>query len=291
MEDDQQQDVHARLAQLQRQVEQQHQQILTLSAQTEENQTRHRGDKPLDGRIQACIAPHLQLKPMEQADRNRIIRQYNRHQGLPEPIRDSNELGGRAVTTKDDKKWLVTHLPQLQRDAIDIIRIASAAWQAAIDIQQPQRQLDLMQAAIRDITAIASDNAQRMGKLQLQQTFEAAGAKGAYTIINLEENTADIDVNEHSLFQQAHIEALQDLKRFTTTIDTSKRQEKKPHTDNRGNRGSGRRQDFGRGNGGSFRGRGGYGFGRGRGRGEWHRNDNRNQGNGGYNSNQNQRQD
>ena len=130
----------------------------------------------------------------------------------------------------------------------------------------PQRDIFLLQA-LQDITLISVDNAQRIAKLQLRQTFEGSNAKNAQSIMDFKPDSDNVSINpkDNNILQQAHIEAIQELQRFNKSIDAAKpkqKQQGKPFQRRAGNYGNGRGRGYGGG-----RGRGnGYGGGRGRGK-------------------------
>ena len=248
--------------------------------------------------IRESFAPHLQIKPLTQAERNAVVKRYPKPGQLPKPITDENGLGARAITGASDKKWLLTNIPQFQRDAIDVLRMATSAWQSALTARSAEEQAKILLSAITDITGIAGDNAQKLAQAQLKTTFEAGGAKGAYTIMDLAGDSAEIDFNEHSLFQQAHIEALQDLKKYNLSIDGAKKDtpakgqagSNRPRFDRQAGRGQGGRQ-YGRFQGGNrnFDNRPNF-QGGGRGRGRFNHSQYNNNGNSNSNSNNNSNQ-
>lgn len=222
--------------------------------------------------VQGAFPPHLQIEPMERDKRKLIVKSYPKAtKSFPKPVKDNNGLAARAISSKDDKKWLLERLPAIQGDALDVLRIATSAWHSYLCTGSNEKLFE----AIKDITSIAADNAQRLAQLQLKETFAASGAKGSYSIMDLSPDSTELDTTEHSLFQQAHIEALQDLKKFTKSVDTIKKPDKngkhnsdKPRHNGRPNfsRGRGGHDDrnFGRGGGNwrpNFR---SYGGGRGR---------------------------
>lgn len=211
------------------------------------------GGLDLAQNVRESFAPHLQLKPVEQAARKLVVKRYPKPSDFPKPIEDHNGLGARAINNKEDKKWLLTYLPKFQRDALDVLRMATAAWQTALGAQSAEQQAQQLLTAIKDIACIAGDNAQRLAQTQLKQTFEASGARGAYTIMDLSADSAEVDYADHSLFQQAHIEALQDLKKFNSSIDSAKKNEQpKQHEKPKYNHQHHNRYGGGRGHGGRF---------------------------------------
>ena len=203
------------------------QQQAILQRQNEYLAEQHQRKQAMEGgelhpNVADAIPPHLQCEPMEREQRKRLLKPYPKLKQMPKPIKDRNGLGARAIATKEDKKWIVNHLPALQRDALDVARVSLAAWNSYLRTGSNEQLLE----AIRNVTALATDNAQRIAQLQLQQTFEASGAKGAYSIMQLTPDSSELDFSEHTLFQQAHIEALQDLKKYTYTIDQAKKNDK-----------------------------------------------------------------
>ena len=135
-------------------------------------------------------------------------------------------------------------IPQLQRDALDVLRMAATGWHQALQHNDNAQRSEFLMEVIRDIAVISCDNAQRMADRQLKQAFELAKAKGARAVIDLGDNSSDIDFKDTSLFQQAHVEAIQQIRKFNSVMEPRGR-------DNRNSRQS-------RGNGGRASGRGGY---------------------------------
>jgi hypothetical protein len=161
------------------------------------------------------------------------------------------------------------------------LRVAASAWQRASSCQQPAEAANFLMAAIKDIAVVAADNAQKIAQLQAQAVFEAAGAKGAYSFVKLDpkNDIIDIDQTDHSIVQQCHVEAMQELRKFSKEITPSK------HADNKPRRSGGGFNNYnryrGRGGGGNgYRSGGGWRGGRGRGssnmggRGGWRSNSN-----------------
>ena len=212
--------------------------------------------------VLGAIAGHLQIHPLEDGDRKRLLKPYLVLDQLPKPVKDDNGLAGKAIGSHADKKWLTTHLPNFQKDAMDVARVAASAWHTVLTANAtPEEQFTLLSTAIKDILCIATDNAQRLARTQLRQLFDASGAKGAYALMDLDPATSTLDERDTNLLQQAHVEALQELKRFAGAVTPKKQQ----------GQGSGQRRRQ-NGNGGQWRGRGGGRGGnrsRGRGRGNY----------------------
>ena len=178
-----------------------------------------------------------------------------------------------------ERKWLFTQVSAIQRGDLDILRVAASAKKRAVTINEPTARADFLLEVVKDVVTLASDNAQRTAQLPCQYLFEAAGAKGAHSFVEFgpKQDEIDIDTADHNLVQQVHIEAMQDLRKFSGEITpqdnkgggkTTRRQGNCRHN-YRGRGGGG----GGRGGGGSWRGgRGhaaGYGANMGRGGGSW----------------------
>jgi hypothetical protein len=237
--------------------------------------------------IKSAITPNLQLAPLSDADRKAIVkaRDYARFDDIPKPIKDTNGLAGRALRDSPVKPVLINALPGFQSDALDLAHMAAAAWQR---LAQPDPALGdgraFCEQFIKDVLVLSMDNAQRLAKWQLKKTFEISGAKGAYDLMDLNPGSTDLDEKHPSLFQQAHIDALQNLKGYNKSVDTIKTP-KTPKTDRRQGNGGRQYGRYDRGN--SYRGRGNGGSRRGGrdsyrqgGRGGSHSNNDRNSGNG-----------
>jgi hypothetical protein len=236
----------------------------------------------LDDGIKDAIAPHLQLAPLLESDRKSLLRdrEYARFDGIPKPIKDTNSLAGRALGNSPLKNVLLNTLPSFQADALDLAHLGASVWQRLSrgDLDGPA-QLAICQKFIKDVVMLSMDNTQRIARFQLKKTFEVGGAKGAYDLMDLAPGSMDLDERNPSLFQQAHIEALQQLKRFNGSIDASKPKKDQPANFRR-NGGGGNFQRNGRGYGGRGRGRGGGRGGySGRGNSQWRDNKSRGSGN------------
>ena len=194
--------------------------------------------------VRDAIPGHLQLQPFDSAKRKRIIARYPKSDDLPGAITDDNGLASKAISCPIGRRTVTQELPQLQRDALDVLRMAATGWHQAIQNNDNAQRAEFLMEVIRDIAVISCDNAQRMAERQLRQAFELARAKGARAVIDLADNSTDIDHKDTSLFQQAHVEAIQQIRKFNSAVEPKGR-------DNRSNR-------HGRGNGGRGGGRGGY---------------------------------
>ena len=176
----------------------------------------------LNDDIKACIPPHLQLTPMDQMQRKQLLRAYPKLDGgLPKCIKDDNGLAAKAVGDATQRKWLITLVPTFQRDNLDVARVAASALQLSIQANDdPASKLEQMQHVLRDVLVLACDNAQKLAETQLKLTFESAGAKGAYSLMDLGPNTEDLD-DDGNILQQSHIEAIQELRKFNSAFKSS----------------------------------------------------------------------
>jgi hypothetical protein len=229
--------------------------------------------------ISDSIAPHLQSEPMDESQRKAVVNRHLKLDDLPKPIRDANGLGTRALGNTADKKWITNHLPGLQADALDVVRIAAATWHLGLTSDlSPEARRQLYEDSIKDILVVAMDNAQKMARTQLKQAFEAAGAKGAYALLDFSPDSQDLEPGDTNLFQPAHVHALQELRKYNATIDSAKKSDKPKFS----KRGGGGRPTFDRNQYRNFGGRGNHGgrgnFGRGGSRGQFS-NNNRQSGN------------
>ena len=271
----QHQQMQQQQAQWQQQLQQQQQQQQRLQQQLQQQQQTHAAeilrvraetaqrvaassldaqDAGKSGRIQlseevaACVTPHLQLRPLEQSERQGIIRGYPRADDLPQAITDRNGLAAKTLYDPKDKKWVSNLLPGLQRNSLDIVRVAAAGWESSLDesVNLAER-VRLLQVCIRDVLTLACDNAQRMAKHQLEATFESVGATGAYSLLNFDPDTMDFEIRDPSILQQAHVEAIRDIRSFNGSLEAA-RKAANTRTKNQGKNG------FSNGTRGAFRG-------------------------------------
>jgi uncharacterized membrane protein YgcG len=219
--------------------------------------------------IAQAIAPHLQLAPAETTERKRILNTYPKVH-LPKVLRDDNGLAAQAIGQDSAaKKLVLERLPAIQRDNLDVVRVAASAWQQGrymVQQQDPGGALAFLYDALRDIISLSCDSAQRAAQAQLKQTLDSAGHSGAYSLIDLSPDTQQLDFDDCNILQPSHLEALMEIKQFKATI-TATRVSKPQGGGGRGNndrgKGGGRGNGYSGGKGkGSGRG-GGYGKGKG----------------------------
>ena len=141
---------------------------------------------------------------------------------MPQPTRDDNNLARRALAG-ESKKWIITDLVRFQQDTLDALRIATAAWHGLLSQEPSQQMFESTACALQDLTTLLGDNAARLGRYQLQSAFEAAGAKGAISLLQCDPAMGEIefDTTAHTIFQQAHLDAMHDLRQYNSSIDTA----------------------------------------------------------------------
>jgi hypothetical protein len=258
-------DLQQQFETIRRTMELQSLQLAALNAQQvqqRENKRDSEAELVLAPQIAACIPPHLQLAPLESADRKRILRRYNKVKCMPKCIKDDNGLAAHSIGSDkpEIKKWIHDRYPLLQRQHLDIARIGAVSWQEACALrdENPAGAAEILVTAIRDIITLACDNAQCAAQQQLKQTLDAAGQSPVYALLDLSADSTILDYENTNVLQQAHMDAFTDLKDFRGAIDAARPKQ------NGAGRGVGQ---GGNNRGGRGRGKGGKGRGRGRGRG------------------------
>ena len=196
-----------------------------------------------DDVIASVICPHLQARPMGADVRKRLLGRYPKSSALPKPNRDENGLASKALGEDKERKWVLTSIPQYQKELLDVARIASTGWQQARSLPNSEGRAEFLESVLRDVLVITLDNCQKLAESQLKHVFKAAGAEGAFTFIN-GANGESINTDDHNIIQQAHVEAMSEYKIFAKELRPA------GFTGNRGGKGRG-----GRGGG---RGGGGY---------------------------------
>ena len=81
-----------------------------------------------------AVALHLQLPPMEAAERKRLLSKY-KDGGLPKVLKDENGLAAKAVSDNAERRYLLTEIPRWQRDALDVAKALAQAWHEAGHVQ------------------------------------------------------------------------------------------------------------------------------------------------------------
>ena len=258
-------DMQQQFAQMCQQMEQQQAQLAALLQQ----QARRENAEPeqeleLLPQIAACIPPHLQLAPFEPAERKRILKRYAKI-ALPKCIKDDNGLAVHAIGADANiKKWVTERYPALQREHLDVVRIAAASWQHACSLRDtdPAAAAETLVSGMRDVIALSCESAQRAAQQQLKQTLDAAGQSSAYAMLDLTADTTQIDFNDSNVLQHAHLDIFSDLKDFRGAIESARPKRTGPTASS--GRGSGN-QGYQGGRGGGKGAKGGKGGGKGKG--------------------------
>ena len=235
--------------------------------------------------LRKYIPSHLQAKPMDTAMRKKAIRKYHKVKGLPQPLTDKNGLAAKAVGDGHAKKMVLTILPNLQRECLDALRVAASGLTYSTRTRDNERARHHLEQTLADVCAIISDNAQRMARTQLETVFEAAGTKGATTLLDPDDVDED-DVEEPCILRESHVDAIKKTRKYLEGIAQAKPKSSNNRSNNQRNNYRGRRNNYrGRGGGGRGRGRGGWrGGGYGGGRGGDYNNNNNNSGGGSPNA-------
>lgn len=207
------------------------------------------------------IPPNLQCdSALSESERKRIVGLSPEFEDFPESVKDSNTLAARAIPDGPARKWIISTLPKFQQEALDVLRVAAGALHRASDFTAPTDRIKFLEDRLLDILVLSADNAQRQAKLQLKDSFKAAGAEGAYSLMHFDSEEPDWDVTEHTIFQEAHVKAIKQFRAFSATLQQQTKDKYKQGKFNRRGGGGGYnqyRRGGGRGRGG--RGRGGRG--------------------------------
>ena len=193
------------------------QELQHLRGQINETQERRsREEEQIPAIMEELIPAHMHLpRACPEEERKRLLRNVPRYIGI-EPITDKNGLAAKGM--QNDKKKLVTKdLVNIQKDNIDVFRLATSA---AVNLENGGH--DAAQKAGEALVAIARvaiDNAQKAATLQLQHCMEHAKANGADYLINYSVDNDKFSVEDRNIFQQAHLDAVKEFKRFTTQVD------------------------------------------------------------------------
>ena len=243
------------------------QQIAVLqqaNATLQQKQELQRNGLDLHEHVKQCFAAHLQHKQiLAPAERKRALSAYPKSSDLPSALVDSNGLAAKAVGDGQARKWALTQLPALQRETLDILRVAATGLHMGLAMQNQQQPsaeqcVHHLVSVLEDVIKLTCDNAQRLAKTQLETIFEAAKAKGAYALLETDpgEQSCDIDEKNDNILQAAHVDAMAEIKKYNKSVEVSK-----PNNRNGGGRGGGRGGNNGwrgRGRGGNNNRRGNY---------------------------------
>jgi hypothetical protein len=260
-------------------------QLLTQAAEIHALRAHNNGTsiKPvlvLGDAIGAIVTPHLQLAATDMAERKRILGAYPKISDFPECIKDENGMAARAISDTEQRKWVTERLPAIQKDHLEVARVAAATWELASMSTDMESRMHLFDRGIKDIISLSINSAQRSAEAQLKQSFKGAGAEGSYSLLDLSPDTRQLDLGDNNIFQQAHLDAMAELRKFKQSIDANKKSDAhgKGNGGGRGAGGKGRgggkgynNNSYGSRGGGYGGGKGGYGGkgGKGKGKGGW----------------------
>ena len=218
----------------------------------------------IDDDVRAKYAPHLQIPPMETHIRKQIMASHPKVEPLPKVLKDSNGLATLGIQHQFMRNQISTKYPDHQRDALEIIRVIAGVYQRIRNQEVDSSELPKI---FEDLLSIASDNAQRLAKAQLDASINARQQKGAMSLLDRDK----FDFKDDNIIQSSHVQAISTLAKAKANIQkalprsqTSSYQSQKPRSRGGGSRGRSNGYNGGRG---GKRGRGGS-RGRGRGRGQ-----------------------
>lgn len=262
MEDTPQQefDIADQLRGLQQQLAISQQQIALLSQNQNRFETRaERNEEELPECLQEFIAAHPQQpRLLPDDERKRLLRNVPKFAGV-EAVSDKNGLATKGMGQKE-KKWVTKDLVNSQKDSNDIIRVAAAAL-VVLDNNPPDCSTQIREALIA-VARLAGDNVQKSATSQLQLCLEHTKAAGADYLIKFDNNEEKFAHEDRNIFQQAHLDAIKEFKRFANQLDKAKETPKKNSSSFRSSgRGYGTKRPGYQ----SYRGSSGYQPGRGRG--------------------------
>jgi hypothetical protein len=188
-------------------------------------QERRTGALELHEEILALFPAHIQVDPMDATDRKRLLSKYAKCDQLPGHLKDDNGLAGKAMGDGAHRKWALTHMQTIQKDALDLLRVSAVGLQGALELPDSNARSAHLMGALRDVCALSCDNAQRMARTQLDHVFETANAKGARSLLDFTANGDDLDTRDTNIIQQAHIDAMQDIRKFHTSVTANRKQQ------------------------------------------------------------------
>lgn len=221
---------------------------------------RDRVKQKLSEGLANTLPPHLQIvSTLSESERKRIISACPEFEGFPEPIKDSNGLGAKAIPEGQNRKWVLNSIPKFQQEHLEVLRVATGALHRAADFQNASDRANFYESKLKEVLLLSVDSAQRLAKAQLKEAFKAAGVEGAYSLMHLDDDDPQWAVDEHTLFQEEHISAIRKYRSFSTQL---KQQTRDGYKANKG----GYRRSGGGYRGGGGGGRGGYRGGGGGGR-------------------------
>jgi hypothetical protein len=196
-------------------IQQQVQQIQELNARLgnlESKQQVRDNELTMYDELRDDVPSHLAYARIPQGERKKILNSYAKVADLPQPLQDGNGLATRGIQNKFVKQVISTHYCKAQREALDVLKVATSAL-----IQLKSNvQIDVGKI-LRDIVAITVDNAQSLAKQQLQLSLEARSQKASESLLSEEK----IDVSDTNIIQERHVLAMSELYKFKLNVDKS----------------------------------------------------------------------
>jgi hypothetical protein len=213
----------------------------------------------IDEDVRSRYAPHLQVPPMETHVRKQIMAGYPKVEPLPKVLKDSNGLATLGIKSQFMRNQITTKYPDHQRDALEVVRVLAGTYQR---IRNNDVELRELPKILEDLLSIASDNAQRLAKAQLEASINARQQKGAMSLMDEDK----FDYKDDNILQSSHVLAISTLAKAKSNLQKAlpKSQTSSYQSQNSRSRGRGRNNGS---YGGSYGGRGRRGGSRGRGRG------------------------
>ncbi len=148
-------------------------------------------------------------------------------------------MAARAISDTEQRKWVTERLPAIQKDHLEVARVAAATWELASMCQDVEGRFNLFDRGIKDIITLSINSAQRSAEAQLKQSFKGAGAEGSYSLLDLSPDTRQLDLGDTNIFQQAHLDAMAELRKFKQSIDANKKSDTHNKPGGRGGGGRG----------------------------------------------------
>jgi len=209
---------------------------------SEAQNRRDRVKHDLPEHIANSIPPHLQCETtLTEVERKRILGAMPEFNGFPEAIKDANGLATKAIPEGPTRKFVLTNLPKFQQDSLDILRVATGALFASESLVDDTERSQFLTARLRDVLFLAADNSQRLAKLQLKEAFKCVGVEGAYALMHLDNADPEWDVNDHTIFQEPHVKAIQKFRSLSSQLQQETKSKFKANR-GRGGRGAGYNQ-------------------------------------------------
>ena len=122
-----------------------------------------------------------------------------------------------------------------QKEGLDILRVSAVSWDQAATAAGAgdlQKTVNILLGAVRDITVLAADNAQRLADLQIKGVFDAAGVKGAHSFVrNGGGDDVDIELDDTNVVPQVHVEVMSDLWKLSSHLRPARNAKDQKRTD------------------------------------------------------------